>query len=280
MSDSPIPPVLAEVETQSTRPKWRWGVHLFILAAYVLAQGIAGAFLKPEGAGSVEPAMPATVGALARMCAIEMALFLFIFGIACAFSRATPRDLLLKWRGGFRPILWGVAYSVALRFVIMIFVILIAAPIVYFKGEKAVEGLRPKTESLVNAEALKDPVYVLFAVTVVSFGVAGFREELWRVGIMAGFAGLAPAIFTTRRGQLIAVVVAAVIFGIGHAPQGIGGVVITAALGLALGCIIVRHQSIWEAVMAHGFFDATTFVGLYIFVKYFPEVLRGLGASG
>jgi membrane protease YdiL (CAAX protease family) len=132
----------------------------------------------------------------------------------------------------------------------------------------------------VNAEALKDPLYVLFAVSVVSFGVAGFREELWRVGMMAGFAGLAPAIFATRRGQLIAVVVAAVIFGIGHTPQGIGGVVLTAVLGLALGCIIVRHQSIWEAVLAHGFFDATTFVGLYVVVKYFPEALRGFGLSG
>ena len=179
MSETPIPPVLAEIEAQPAQPRWRWGVHLFILAAYVLALGIAGAFLKPDGTGAKEPAMPGTVGELAKMCAVEIALFVLIFAIACAFSRATPRDLLLKWRGGFRPILWGIAYSVALRFVIMIVVIIIAAPIVFFKGEKAVEGLRPKTEALVNTEALKDPVYVLFAVTVVSFGMAGFREELW-----------------------------------------------------------------------------------------------------
>ena len=103
---------------------------------------------------------------------------------------------------------------------VMIVVALIAAPIYAFKGEKGVEDLRPKTESLINMDALKDPVYVAFALTVVSFGMAGFREELWRVGMMAGLAGVAPAVFATRRGQFLAVAIAAIIFGLGHAPQG------------------------------------------------------------
>ena len=280
MSEPAIPPTLAEAQAHPARAKWRWAIHLFLLAGYVLGVGIGGVLMKSQNDGSSEPAMPGNVAALAQMCALEMGLFLVIFGVAWVFSRANADELFLKWRGGIRPVLWGIAYSIALRFVIMVVVVLVAAPVFLWKGEKAVEGLRPKTEAIVNTNALKDPAYVLFAVTVVSFGMAGFREELWRVGIMAGCAGLAPMFFSTRRGQFIAVAIAAVIFGVGHAPQGIGGVVITAALGLALGFIIVRHQSIWEAVMAHGFFDATTFAALYLVLKYFPEALRGLGASG
>jgi membrane protease YdiL (CAAX protease family) len=30
-------------------------------------------------------------------------------------------------------------------------------------------------------------------------------------------------------------------------------------LGFCLGLIMIFHRSIWPAVMAHGFFDATTF---------------------
>ena len=72
----------------------------------------------------------------------------------------------------------------------------------------------------------------------------------------------------------MAVAIAAVIFGLGHLPQGWGGVAMTGALGLGLGWIIVRHQSAREAIFAHGFFDATTFAALYLVIKYFPDALK------
>jgi membrane protease YdiL (CAAX protease family) len=214
------------------------------------------------------------------MCALELGMFFTVFVIAWLFSRARPEELFLKWRGGWRPIVRGFLYSIGLRLGVMVAVAVIALPIYTLKGDKGVEELRPKTESMINAKALKDPVYIAFALTVVSFGMAGFREELWRAGMMAGFAALAPSIFGTRRGQFFAVAIAAVIFGLGHAPQGWGGVAITALLGMGLGWMIVRHQSIWEAVMAHGFFDATTFAMIYLIIRFAPEALKGFGISG
>ncbi|HUS36359.1 MAG TPA: CPBP family intramembrane glutamic endopeptidase [Verrucomicrobiae bacterium] len=278
MSESEIPPVLSEVEAQPTRAKWRWLVSVLLLAGYVLGIGIAGPLLKGDG-GSTGPAMPDDLGSLMRLCAVDLGMFAAVFAIAWLFSRARRAELFLKWRGGVRPVLWGIAYSIGLRVAVMIIGAIMVAPIYALKGEKAIEGFRPKTESLINTKALKDPAYATFMMTVVSFGMAGFREELWRVGMMAGLAGLAPAVFATRRGQYIAVAIAAVIFGLGHAPQGWGGVVLTGALGLGLGWIIVRHQSIWEAVMAHGFFDATTFAALYVIVRFAPEALKAFGIS-
>jgi membrane protease YdiL (CAAX protease family) len=250
-------------------------VHLALLAAYVLGLGIAGALIRPDPhEGSSNAAMPADLHTLVKMCFLELGVFAVIFTIAWLFSRAREDELFLTWRGGVYPIIWGIIYSVILRVAIAVIAIAIFIPIVAIKGKDAIEEIRPKTEATVNMDALKKPMYLAFALTAVSFVMAGFREELWRAGMLAGFAGLAPSIFGNRRGQYYAVAIAAVIFGFGHLPQGWGGVAMTAVLGFGLGWIIVRHQSIWEAVLAHGFFDATTFAALYFILKYLPDALK------
>jgi membrane protease YdiL (CAAX protease family) len=55
------------------------------------------------------------------------------------------------------------------------------------------------------------------------------------------------------------VVVASVIFGLGHVLMGWLAVLAATLLGLLLGLIMVLHRSIWPAVFAHGLFDATSF---------------------
>jgi membrane protease YdiL (CAAX protease family) len=276
----PLPEHLQPPPLLQPRARWRWAVHLILLTAYVLGLGIAGAVLRSGAKGSKEAAMPADLSSLAKMCGVEIAAFALIFTIAWLFSRARRDELFLRWRGKLEPLVWGIIYSVALRLVIIFLMMAVFAPIYLKKGPKAIEDLRPKTEATVNMEGMKDPLYVAFAVTVVSFVMAGFREELWRAGMLAGLAGIAPAIFGTRKGQYWAVAIAALIFGFGHLPQGLGGVAVTAALGLGLGWIMVRHQSAWEAILAHGFFDASTFAALYVVVKYFPESLKGLAIFG
>ena len=60
----------------------------------------------------------------------------------------------------------------------------------------------------------------------------------------------------------MSVLVAAALFGIGHVAQGPGGVLATALLGVAFGAILLDRRSIWEAVIAHGLFDAVGFLVL------------------
>lgn len=276
-----VPPILEAPGQSPRRAKWRWGVHVTLLAAYVLGLGLAGAFIRPEtNKGTTTSAMPSDLRALAIMCLVEGIMFAAVFGLAWMFSRVRREELFLKWRGGLRPILWGFVYSVLLRIGVAVVVMVVAVLIAITQGTSAVEKLRPKTEAVVNMEAVKDPLYVAFAMTVVSFGMAGFREELWRAGMLAGLAGMAPAVFASRRGQFIAVAIAALVFGLGHLPQGWGGVAVTAVLGLGLGSIIVWHQSAWEAILAHGFFDATTFAALFFVAKYLPDALKQLAIFG
>jgi membrane protease YdiL (CAAX protease family) len=122
---------------------------------------------------------------------------------------------------------------------------------------------RPDVQALVDISALRqDPLYFWLTVTLVSFVVAGLREELWRSGFLAGMRGLWPQRFDPLQGQLAAVAMGAVVFGLGHLAQGPIAVLPTALLGFGLGAIMVLHRSIWPAVLAHGLFDATTFVAL------------------
>jgi membrane protease YdiL (CAAX protease family) len=51
-------------------------------------------------------------------------------------------------------------------------------------------------------------------------------------------------------------------------------------LGFGLGWIMVRHQSAWEAILAHGFFDAATFAALYFVATYAPDALKGFAIFG
>jgi membrane protease YdiL (CAAX protease family) len=136
-----------------------------------------------------------------------------------------------------------------------------------------VEHLRPEIENVVDARALEDPLYFALSLTLISFVVAGLREELWRAGMLAGLNALFPQLFNTPAGRWAAAGIAAVVFGIGHLTQGFGGVLMTAILGLGLGLIMMRHRSIWDAVFAHGFFNATTFAMLQWMARNHPEML-------
>jgi membrane protease YdiL (CAAX protease family) len=281
--DSGVPPLLSEPAPPPLRwiPKWRWLVSILLLASYVLGLGLLGFTLRDPNAG--EAALPSTTRGLLIMCASEFLLFGAIFFIAWLFSRANADQLLLRWRHGLMPFVWGVALSIALRVGIAIAILIVVAPFLALKGEKnaekSLETLRPKVENVISPKALNDPVYLTLTLTLVSFVVAGLREELWRAGMIAGLAGLAPSIFGSRRGQLLAVLVAAIIFGIGHTPQGVGAIALTGLLGIGLGAIMVWRQSIWEAVLAHGFFDATTFAALWAIQNVNPEMLKSFGIS-
>jgi membrane protease YdiL (CAAX protease family) len=159
----------------------------------------------------------------------------------------------------------GIGYSFAIRLVIGIAVAIIAGLLIatHLMSLDSIKGFvnanRPDVEAVVDVSALAhSPVYFWLSLTLVSFVVGGFREELWRSAFLAGMKANWPHRFSSTAGQLAAVSVAAVIFGLGHLVQGPLAVCLTGMLGFCLGAIMVLHRSIWPAVIAHGMFDATS----------------------
>ena len=206
----------------------------------------------------------------------ELIAFGFIFGLAWLASRASADQLFLTWRGGWRPLWRGFLYAIGLRLLIalMLLVLGFVAAALWGSSEDLMSKLQPKMEQLIDTEALtKDPIYLWLNLTFVSFVVAGLREELWRAGMLAGLLALFPGRFDGTAGKMMAVGLVALVFGLGHLVQGWGGVTMTTVLGAGLGIIMILHRSIWEAVLAHGFFDAGSFALLYLLARFRPDLL-------
>jgi membrane protease YdiL (CAAX protease family) len=211
------------------------------------------------------PALSESVSGLLIASGIELSMFGTVFALAWIASRATRDDLLLRWRPGWWVLPLGMGYSVAIRLALGV-VLLVASGALVLTGVVSQETLqeftlknRPEVETIVDVDALKkNPVYFALTLTLISFVVAGLREELWRVGFLAGLRVVFPRVFASRRGEVLGVVLIAIIFGIAHVGMGVLAAVMAGILGVFLGIIMIVHRSIWPAVLAHGFFDATS----------------------
>ncbi|MDB6119860.1 MAG: Abortive infection protein [Verrucomicrobiaceae bacterium] len=203
---------------------------------------------------------------LLMVCAFEVVVFGAFFGLAVWLSKPTKDQLLLRYPRPWHLFLLGAGYSIGIRLSLAIMAGVVAATLIltHMTTLEEIQAFstvnKPDIEAVVSIKALKnDPIYYWLTLTFVSFVVAGLREELWRATSIATLRRLWPSVFASRKGEYVAVVLTSIVFGIGHIPQGAIAVVGTAAIGVLLGCIMVFHRSIWPAVIAHGFFDATSF---------------------
>jgi len=260
--------------------KLGWWIHLLLIAALPVLVAILGLGHSP-GRG---PALTHSASGLLYVCAIQLGIFAVICGLAWLGSRASTDELLLRWRPGFWVIPLGIGYSVLLRIALAIIGLvvvgtLLAMQIVNQKDlEKFTQMNAPDVGALVDVSALRqDPVYLFLTLTVVSFLLGGLREEIWRSAFLAGFRRLWPRCFEGRRGEMKAVLLAAVIFGAAHIIQGPVAMVLTGLLGVGLGAIMVWHRSIWPAVMAHGFFDATSIALIPLLADQLQKVKDSIG---
>jgi membrane protease YdiL (CAAX protease family) len=266
----PLDPIPSQPEETAPR-RLGWWVHLVVLTAFPVLIGV----MSIGRSAHAEPALTHSVRGLLITSLLQMGVFAVFFGVAWLGSKASGKDLLLPWRRGCWPVLQGVAYSFLLRFALGVLAVMVAAILVLSQAMK-LEDLqrfsqlnRPDVGALVDISALRqNPVYFWLTLTLVSFVVAGLREELWRSALLAGLRRLWPRQFGSRGGQFLGVSLAAVVFGAGHVAQGPMGMVVAGLLGLGLGIIMVIHDSIWPAVIAHGMFDATTFALLPALAKY------------
>lgn len=251
----------------------RWWTHLILIGGYFAAAIPLALARVPH-----RPALLGTTEGLLIVCGFQIALFLVVFGLGWLASRASPEMLLLKWRQGWLTVPIGLAYSIAMRIGIGIVLAVIVA-VLLTTGLLPRESLaafteegRTAAEKIVDLSAMQNNrAYFWLTITLVSFVVAGLREELWRAGSLAAMRALWPNLFEGRDGQIAGVACIAIVFGLGHLAYGPVSAAMAAILGFILGVIMVMHQSIWPAVIAHGAFDATTFA-LVPWVQHFRHL--------
>lgn len=222
-SETP-PPIPGEPLAPPQTAAWRWWIHLVILGAYPLL----GVFLQlATGKTPHGPALSARTTGLLFVSGFELLFFAIFFLVAWLASRASREQLMLKWRPGWWVVPLGLGYSIALRFAVVmvaVFVMTILAASQVVPAEKLQQYVnvnRPDVESIVSVSALRhDPVYYWLTLTVVSFVVAGLREEMWRAGTLAAMRALWPRAFGSRLGQCVAIAIIAIVFGAMHLRMG------------------------------------------------------------
>ena len=260
------PPLQSGNPSPASRPiaRWRWFVATIAVGSFPFVAALSSTIrVKHNGGG--EATLPKSVEGLLLAGALQLAIILFFFGVGWLFSRATKAELWMPWRKGIAPIWQGALYSIGLRLlpVLLIIAVGIILTLLGTKPEaltKWATANRPQTDGIGDSIRAGSALYKALMLTFFSFIVAGFGEELWRVATMRGLLEIAPRTMAPLAKNVIAVVVSALIFGIGHLYQGVFGVVLTAFIGIALGAITLHHRSIWPAVIAHGFFDASSFL--------------------
>jgi membrane protease YdiL (CAAX protease family) len=255
------PPSPEDAVAQTGVSRWRWWIHLWLIGGYpILIMTLSWGGHAPH-----HPALTSSPRGLLIVCAVELALFALVFALAWIASRASGEELLLPWRPGWLVVPLGVAYSVAIRFAVVVVVVVVVGILATIRVltpqdlQESMTSNRPDVERIVDVSAMRnDPVYFWLTITLVSFVVAGVREEMWRAGTLAAMRALWPETFGPRAGQLAAVSLLAIVFGAAHLEMGMFAAGVAGLLGLLLGAIMVWHRSIWPAVIAHGLFDATS----------------------
>lgn len=217
----PVPPPIP-----AARPPvkaWQWWTHLLVIGSYPLLIGVLGHFQKKSFGDQAGPALGSGSGELLLMSLFTMGTFAVIFGLGWAATRATADDLRLRWSAGWWAWPLGLGYSVALRLGLGAAVVVVAGVATLLGGVSSEEVRdffmenQPDVGTLVAVDALEtDFAYLFLSVTLVSFVVAGLREELWRSATLVALERLFPRVFGGRMGQCVAVVLIAVVFGLGR----------------------------------------------------------------
>ncbi len=246
--------------------RWRWWVSLAILILLPLAASILSA-QQVSKSPAPAPLLPKSVLGLLIFCALNLVEFGVVWTLAWAFSRANRDQLFLRWRG-FKSVLWGVGYSLLMRFGLVLVAILVVMVLAMlgFDSKAMMETMKASGDNVQKLFAPiftgRDPLHKFLIIGLISFVAAGLREELWRAATLAAMIHLAPRNWSQATKNGVALGLSSALFGLGHLYQGATGVVGTGILGVALGAIMLRHKSVWPAIIAHGCFDAVSFAAL------------------
>lgn len=269
-----IPPDRIVMEADPV-PRWRWYIHLLLIGGFFIP-GIAFSFRHVHQ----HAALTNNARGLLSVSGIHMAAFAAVFALGWLASRASLDQMYFRWRPGWLVLPLGIGYSIAIRIVVALVALSVVAILLltHVVTQESLQHFKPTkyvdVEKLVDKTAMQSHgSYFWLTLTVVSFVVAGLREELWRAGTLAAMRVLWPRAFGTRAGEIVAVVIIALVFGGAHLGMGILAAAIAALLGILLGLIIIFHRSVWPAVLAHGFFDALS-------LALIPLVLQKLQHGG
>ena len=124
-------------------------------------------------------------------------------------------------------------------------------------------GWQPDTHRF---DSLRGNWTLLLFGLVVAWTTAAFAEELLFRGFIMHSVHQIMSEATRVRGPWIwALVISAVLFGLGHAYQGLAGAIITFAIALGYGAaFFANRRNLWSAILTHGLYDTVAFLLVFL----------------
>ncbi len=217
-------------------------VPLYVLLA--ISNRLGGDDFLPLGGGLVLAGGP--------LVNLGLVLFLAIFWVVSRIRGSTWSDFgLARPKSWGRTILMGLGVTVG---TIVVFPLLISLIQLVFPIAQ---------QDLSRFDFLRGNLPNLILNVVAIWFTAGFLEELvWRGYLMNRLVDLQGN--TTKLAWVISLVGSAIIFGLGHTYQGLGGVIRIIAAGLLFGAAFLAvRRNLWPLIIAHALLDTISFVGHY-----------------
>jgi membrane protease YdiL (CAAX protease family) len=113
-----------------------------------------------------------------------------------------------------------------------------------------------------DVEEIKGNLKMALLYLLIVWSFAAFGEEMAYRGYLIRRA--AELLGESQRAWWLAVVIAAILFGLGHWYKGMSGVIDSGMAGLLLGAAyLLTGRNIWTCVLAHGFIDTIGVTALY-----------------
>lgn len=184
---------------------------------------------------------------------LSLALVIATFWVVCKIRGSTWSDFgLARPKSWGRTILMGLGVIVGIIVAFPLFISLIQ--LVFPIAQQDLSRFDFLRGNLPN---------LILNVVAVAWFAAGFLEELlWRAYLMNRLVDLQGN--TTKLAWVIALVGSAIIFGLGHTYQGLGGVIRISVAGLLFGAAFLAvRRNLWPLVIAHALLDTISFVGNY-----------------
>lgn len=106
-------------------------------------------------------------------------------------------------------------------------------------------------------------VQLYLTMMVIVWTTASFGEEMvFRAFLMSRLSAMFGG---TRLAWVLAAFVQAAIFGLGHAYQGIGGIIVTGVVGLVFGLLyLVARRNLWPMIIGHGIINTIGMTVLHL----------------
>jgi uncharacterized protein len=101
----------------------------------------------------------------------------------------------------------------------------------------------------------------LLGMLAISWTCAAFGEEVLFRGFLQ--SRLRSLFGPRRHAGMLAALAQAVLFGFAHAYQGPTGMLMSGAIGLVFGLLMLRFRSLWPLMLAHGLIDTASMFALY-----------------